>query len=325
MKVQKTKKLFALLMAIVLVVSLSSGLTAFAASNDPNFTNAPGTAYTTFLNAANNFEADIAAGPADSYYMFSGFDDEEDAANVTWTVNYGSSAQIVANSQTEIEVSEDVWASQVTVERVGTNYGPTSFRATSGFTSATMDLTVVVDCAQPESNRSIAVLVQYNESETYSGTVFDSDYYAFNYVTSVVPSQASDPLVTGEEQLAQNYHTPIGALARMITSPPPGWFYMTKIAGANILTDGSYVYGIQFYTDRFGATTAMLNGEGYSGWQYRVYDLAEGGAVNPDSASGLIGAGAFPVEAGQVVVWRYGSYMDSSLFPDNIVDVIFED
>lgn len=319
MKIIKTKKLFALITAIALIVSLSGSLTALAASNDPNFTKAPGTDYTTVLNSNNGYTANIAAGPADTYYTFSGFDDEEDAENVIWTTNFGDSAQIAA--QAEVEISEGVWASQVTVERVGTNYGPTSFRATSGFTSASMDLTVVVENPTPEAPITVVVYIQATQDASGNPV----NYYVGNLAGSTVPATANNVL-TGADGVAQSYHTPESALMELVKAPPTsaldaythinaltfGWDWQKN------QTDYAYINGFTFYNFPSLTTTAIDAGTSspWPGWQYRVYDALTG---DLETQSEVTGAAVYKLADYDVVYWQYGPY-GSVTFPENIYE-----
>ncbi|QIB68996.1 hypothetical protein Ami103574_06510 [Aminipila butyrica] len=286
MKKMLNSKIMAFALSAALVMGMSA--TAFASDSDPNMTDYTGQ-LTYVVDAADvtagGAAVELMAGPANSYWAYTGFSTEAAAAAVEWDVVSGSTAGIDIDSTMALEVDTNEYVSYayVTIDSNVTS-GVASIVATNPANNAFVNFTVLVNpttlVSAEAEDVNFEVYAPAATTPTASGTidVAANGYYSNrNFVTALdgTPAMLSNSII-------QNYSIQYNAVDSM--------------------TLGTNKYG-QYTVD---------NGDGtytYYGWQYRVY---RGG--NVVGISEVLGADDFALQSGDTVVWKFGSYDDAGLF-----------
>lgn len=274
MKKFLNSKIMTLVLVVVMVFAMSA--TAFASDSDPNMTSQDGV-FTYVATEGNAEDFYAMAGPANSYWAFTGFDTQVGADNVTWSVLAGSTSGVSVSSTEAVELEAGKYVSMAVISVDSTApAGTASVEVKNNATNAKVNYTVVVN---PTSAASAATGVNFEiyapgaqtPTATGVGTVAVSDYY-------------SD----------RNFPTALDSVASMFSN--------------GVINNYKASYGY--------VSSITVNGQEYAanyttneGWQYRVYRNNQ-----IVSTSEVLGADDFALQSGDKVVWKYGAYNQSDLF-----------
>ncbi len=279
-----TKKIVAIL--LVAVMALSMAVTSFAASSDPNLT-AYNTDYTQFVNSGTARVLTMSVTTADQYWSVTGFDTEEDAEAVQWSVVSGSISGItvVGGGAYATSMGNGKYASSVRI-RVSDSaaIGAASIEARVPGTNATMNFTVVVNGFDSErTNISYKFYNGNTELLTVNNmSVSGTGYYGNTGYTSALDGLFASWIATyGNDTSLRNY---------MVTN-----YGTCYVEGLSFTVDGEQIELTESYDDNWD----------YYGWQYRVY---HNGQIVP--LSEFIGADECQISDGDTVVWKYGKFGD---------------
>lgn len=301
---RKFNGIFMVVLALMLVFSFSFGVLA-SDSDLTNFTAAPGTEWTTVIDAGD--PATLQAGPANASWSFTGFSTEAAAANVDWTVNAGN-ALIDSISQDEVQVSPGVWASQVIVDTKSAGYGVISLRAANtnpgASPYATVDLTVLIEATSnvsPVDDVAVEVFDVHGDSTVY---VWADDL--------TVDKAANGGAFYNIPQTAQSFPTAATALDTIVDPNGVGTLYEVPdfVKAITVSPYNGYISGITAF-DWLTGVDEDLDAAGYVGWNYRI---VRDGAIVPESE--VISAAAIPLEAGDTVHWAYGTFEEAQDYFD---------
>ncbi len=309
--VRKTtvKKTTALLLCLILAFTLS----AMALANDSdltNFTKGPDTDWTEVVDQGDSVT--LQAGPADSYYAFTGFSTQAAAQNVEWDVNAGSSL-IDSSSQSTYEVSSGVWVSTLTIDTVNNDYGPISVKATNdnngAAATAYADFTVVI-----ENDTTISAVTNI-DIEVADIHYVDSYMYVYSDGLTVSAADGSGGTFDGKDYAAQSYPTAAMALDTILDPSFAGTLYEVPehIKAINLGLNSAYVSSIQAFDWYYGGYPTLapyMNGlSEWIGWHYCV--IRSGDIV---AESDYIGAEAFELQNGDDVYWAFGTDAEADYY-----------
>lgn len=224
------------------------------------------------------------------------FPSEAEADQVGWKILPGSTSGVeiaIEEGKEMIEshpVAEDQWVSQATIDVAATAKAGIAIVEAyyKDNPSVYSDFTVLVDSAQATTVTNIQNRF-YNVSDNNA------------LIKSATCAQVNGDAVQGAVRFAN----------------PLDCFAALKAAGD--IEDYNIAFNYNTYTltsVTFAAPTGTLTAGGsYTdpGWQYRVYDSQ--GKIRPFSAN--VAADDFKLNDGDIVVWKYGTYMDTT-FADNL-------
>ncbi len=289
------KKLVTTLLAFAMVLTFTFACTGTVFAEDyPNITNAPGTEYTTTIEATTNAKLLEVIRASANYQNKSPFPTSAEAQKVKWTFPNGGGHNFIIEKKTNKKA--DGWYAGLSVRKMPliSNKGAYTVRATKG--SANMDLTLVIPESKPKASKGVKISV--------NGTNTNGDPDTFNNVTEKTGIKAP----AGE----YNYATPMTALTAMKSDTPSA----TRIKDHNGAATG-YVSSITGYKNGTVAVTKSASGDYTRGWNYRVYRTKLGRYVL-DPSSAYIGASAVKVSNGDAVLWYYGSYSEATEYYNNM-------
>lgn len=289
------KKLVTTLLAFAMVLTFTFACTGTVFAEDyPNITNAPGTEYTTTIEATTNAKLLEVIRASANYQNKSPFPTSAEAQKVKWTFPNGGGHNFIIEKKTNKKA--DGWYAGLSVRKMPliSNKGAYTVRATKG--SANMDLTLVIPESKPKASKGVKISVD--------GTNTNGDPDTFNNVTEKTGIKAP----AGE----YNYATPMTALTAMKSDTPSA----TRIKDHNGAATG-YVSSITGYKNGTVAVTKSASGDYTRGWNYRVYRTKLGRYVL-DPSSAYIGASAVKVSNGDAVLWYYGSYSEATEYYNNM-------
>lgn len=291
------KRIISTMLALTMVASMS--IPTFAATTDPNFTTAPGTAFSTPVTAGNSVTLKV--GPANDRYVFSGYTSKTDAETKTkfLPIEYGDDIinEPVVTGATEItSVTPSGWASDVKVTAKSGTYGPASFTAYNDAVgeSAYVDMTVYVeaDAATDVADAEKVKVIVHNASTRGVGMNESRE----NLTVKPAEDSANNPF-KGSAGAAQTYPTAADAL------------YSLMDAGAVSFTQsGGYVSEI---TDSKGNKLEPYTSPDwtYYGWNYCIIRNKE---IVPETE--VMSASVVPVQEGDTVCWAYGTTDEASAY-----------
>ena len=294
------KKLLSVLLMLTVLVSFF-GLTASAADNDPNMT-AYNYQYTYVVDAdtiGTGTTVDIYAVPADGNWTPSWFTTADAADDVIWTLKGGSTAGITAGAVTgyEYDTVNHYFASCLTVNiAAGTEPGPASFRATNPNSSA-----------DPDGYVDITVIVNDNDNNDNP----DED----EYFVAFMAYEPTSPEPTLHASIAVQTNAGLHTDGRSYITVFDCVEKMEDVGVIDGYTESPYGPYITAMT--FGANTYTADGN--YGWQYRVYTLNTSTykyEIVPISE--VLSISDMDARTVDLVVWRYGTYDDTNLFPVTI-------
>lgn len=241
MQALRGRKLLSVLVVLAMLFTCSA--VAFAADSDPNMTAPNSNQFSQRVDGTQT--ATLQAGPANSGFVFTGFDSATSAQGVTWTVVSGNASLVSIGTPTQPIVSGK-YVSQVIVSRASgisqSAHGPVVIRATRTSNSAYVEFTVVVDATSAQTVASNVKVAVFNGNQRI----------ATGTVTAALPA-SGNPLYN--TAAAQTYSTPAAAVVAMIGN---------GINSAVFQNNGTYLYSI----DNLAAQSSAP----YKGWTYRVYE-----------------------------------------------------
>jgi hypothetical protein len=305
----KNRRLLAILLAIALALSFGAAFgttNAFAATSDPNMTSndpisgsnpGPSNSWFTYLPSVGATQT-LHAIPADSNYLPTGFDSPADANGVIWSIvtdgnitSAGFTGQ--GNNANLYGYGYEAFANVVIKD--STEFGAVCIQAVNPATDAAVDFTIVQnEQASPPTYTSVQK-VNLQIFDPSSGTpnhdnvtVNSNDYY---------------------ETFTRTYPTGVDSI------------YEAWLNGV-IDTDS-----IQFYYGIGDSVTSITidsnqydNGDNIPGttnpgfWQYRIYRQA-GPTFVVVPLSAVVGADSIKLQESDIVMWKFGEYTDTKLFP----------
>lgn len=290
------KKLISLILALVMVLSLSA--TAFAATSDPHMTS-DSSQWT--VKVAPGHSVTLYAAPADQYYAATSFSSAANATAVAWTS--GNAAVATVGNVSAVTVSDEssslngllCSAAVVTVPAAAT-IGSCSIEAKNPVSGASVNFTIVVD-----SNVT---------ADATNVTVYIPDL-CWNGETGVLN-------VSTVNHAGMNFATPIDVFKQLKAASAATFSY-------NDDTDypsDSYVNDITYCGNFLGAYTDY-DTYTYYGWGYRVYrQNGTDSYLVADSA--VMAVNAFQLQSNDTIVWLYGDadYL-ATAFPNALSDIMF--
>jgi hypothetical protein len=227
------------------------------------------------------------------------FDSESDAMAVSLDIILDTPPSISGATITDkeaYEIDTDQWflAVEVTIP-ADTSFGSLSVRATNPNAVPADDAYINVSIARQEATPWSYTSVGRIETRIYDPA--STAYYGATSMTVDNTDFYENPLMSFPTGLDGLFHA----------------FYYGGISGnvQSITTD--YWAGTGTYVDTMTINGVLYNGKtGVDGWQYRVYDARH----NMIPLSGYVGADVIKLIAGDIVVWKFGTFDDPNLFPD---------
>jgi len=279
------KKLSATIMVAVLMV-LTLHIPVKAATSDAFLITANDTPYTQIVEPGEDVL--LYVSPSNDYVTQSGFDTEEDAEAVDWSLVQGSTSGLTLSDPIAVENEDGTYLSCVEVNVSRYAYpGCASVKAVQQ-NGSYVNMTIIVN------KRTISA-------------------YAVNYKIfangdfSTAPTKQGMTLRVSASVFAGNTQYPNVA-------------DLTKKLEVNRVIDSANIFSSSYSTYLSGMVIDGVNyaentdeNYNYSGWQYRVYSVT--GELIP--LSEYVGIDDFELAAGQTVVWAYGVYGQVQ-FPETI-------
>jgi len=286
-----TKRLLPVLLAFVLVFSLS--MTALASDTDlTNFTKETNELWTTVVTAGASTTIDV--GPANLSYVYTGFSTSTAAANVSWSINFGS-ALINSYSSAPFQMPGGDWVNRLTVNTNSGVQGTASFHAVNtnagAQPTATVDMTVAIEPSSVTEDPVLTEVYVVDVSGSPTDVIVDDESVDV-YASVADPISSLLNITLGKSSAYQNVPSAMNTLNALL--------YSSYISTATNPSPGDYATEI----------------DGLSGyWTYAVYD----GNGDLEPMSQVISASVFELPAsGYTVVWKYGSWS----FEDELADEI---
>ncbi len=289
------KKLLAL--GTVAVMMAGMCVPAMAASNDPNMTVINNTPYSSSVEEGGSVTISVA--PANSYYMASGFDDADDAANgVNYSFNAGGDLIDSISTSASWDDDLDVWGTALNIEVKDGVYGVASLHITNAYnSSAYIDMTLYIE---PETVVSAATNVDVEVVDLRDVNPAMYEYRAGLDVEAAVLN-AGNPF-NGDTASAQKYPTAGDALYSLMDD-----------GTISFVQAGGYVSSI---TDSTGNTVTEYTTADwtYYGWNYCV--VRDGVRV---AEGDIVSASVLPVQNNDDVYWAFGTWADAQAYFDMLV------
>ena len=289
------KKLVTTLLAFAMVLTFTFACTGAVFAEDyPNITNAPGTEYTTKIEATTKAKLLEVIRASANYQNKSPFPTKAEAQKVKWAFPNGGGYNFIIEKKTKKKA--DGWYAGLSVRKMPliSNTGVYTVRTTKG--SASMDLALFIPGSKPKDSKGVKISVD--------GTNTNGDPDTFNNVTKKTGIKAP----AGE----YNYATPMTALTAMESDTPSS----TRIKDHDGGQTG-YVSSITGYQNGTTAVVKSASNDYVYGWNYRVYNLKNNNYVL-NSSSAYVGASVFKVSNGDAVLWYYGSYAEATKYYNNM-------
>jgi len=304
------KKSLVVLLTLVMMFAMNAA--AFASNTDPNFTKSGNTAYTYRVVQNSGSTVTLQVGPANSSWAFTGFSTAAEAANVTWSPQYGSDLMSMG-TPTVVDLGGGVFVNQI-VLTTQSNYGAYGIRATwnnGASTLPTMDFTINVD---PSTMQAAKTGITVDVQAPAAGGLDKWNDINTNITATPAGISTTNPLY--DTLAIQKYSTPFAALVSMFNANPTATNWKTFLNTSEFQSNGTYLYSLTGYTgyDELGdvALTQARAAADMSGWKYCVY---RGSDLHKIAMSDTIGASGFALNNGDTVVWRYCDY--TYTFPAN--------
>ncbi len=289
---KKFKKLTALLLAVIMVFAMS--VNALAATGDLNFTAAPGTEWST--EATGGVPVTVAAGPANSYFSFTGFDTAEDAKAAVVSYNCGEELVQSRTVDSVLVASTNTYATAITITPKTGVVGPISIHvaASTAAYAPSVDLTIYVEKAsgnEPDAtNISVEVVNLHDEIGMYE--------IGDNMTVKAAATESANPF-SGSVGCAQSYPTAGGALYSLMRA---NQISFTQNEGYVVTISDSYGNSLPDYDDPDWTYNC--------GWNYCVMrDDPTTAEVDYEivSESNVVSASVMPVQTGDKVFWAFGT------------------
>lgn len=283
---RNASRILSLVMAIALIMSLS--LTAFALDGHEMYMSpAAGTSYTTMVDAATNtviLEVFFTAYNDGNYYN-TGFDSDEQAAAVTWTVSNNDAGLVNGDVAVSAGSNNGYKTSKGTVTLNSGVSGVAVVHAAHN--GLTLDLVIARDTATPVTSPSLANVYLVDASSSPANVMV-------NNVTATVYAPTVNPmsnLLIGKTGAFQNKPTAMGTLDALRM--------MGLVSSVTLSDTGDYANEI--------------NGLYY--WSYAMY--APDGAIVSISQTTSASICELPA-TGYTVVWKYGAWSFASTLSEEI-------
>lgn len=285
---RNASRILSLVLAIALIMSLS--LTAFALDGHEMYMSpAAGTSYTTMVDAATNtvnLEVFFTAYNDGNYYN-TGFDSDEQAAAVTWTVSNNDAGLVNGDVAVSAGSNNGYKTSKGTVTLNTGVSGVAVIHA--DHKGLTLDLVIARDAAS-KSSTAIKTNVYVVDVSGTTGNAITNNASVSVYAPAT-GNRTLSGILLGKEAAFQNQATAMGTLDVLLKASN------NNITSVTLSDDGSYANAI--------------NGLYY--WSYAVYDAS--GNLVPLSQN--ISASIFVLPAsGYTVVWKYGGWSFASILND---------
>ncbi len=284
---KRLRSILSVVLAMAMIFAMAT--TAFAATTDVYMTAGPNTAWSTAVQPGNSVT--LTAGPANSYYSFTGFDSAADAGKTTWSFNCGADLCTYTTSTAEVSSVPGAYVATITITPKAGVYGPISVKATSAETKSTVDLTAYVESATTKSDVQVAS-VEVADLVNYA-------VYEYGTDVSVAASQgnAQNPF-----NPAYTYYDEEGKLVNADASGcaqtyPTAGDALFSLVGADFEQGAGYVSSIKGVASDYPAN---------HGWNYCVI---RNGAIMPECR--LVSASVFEVKAGDAIYWAYATEQDA--------------
>lgn len=286
------KQLVALSMSAMLTVGM--GMSALAASAEPNFTVVKGTPYTASITGSSIAEFEV--GPANDWYEFVGYSSEEDAKTDT-AITYNFGEEKIGDVTVSSKSVGSTYASLIQVTGNGSTYGAASLKASnSKVAGASVDLTVYVEASPTEHIEDADVFIEaVDVSGLHENEVSDSD----DVTVKPAEKTANNPFHGTNNSCAQTYPTAGDALYSLL--------------GDNFVQSGGYVSSVTIDEEVLAEETT--EDYTYYGWNYCV--VRNGAKAE---GCGIVSAAVFEVKTGDEIYWAYGTSDQANEYFETFID-----
>lgn len=280
------KKFSAVLCAVVFMLNIFYYVPVSAATSDMFLIVANETPYSQLVQANSTYT--LMVSPSNDYYTESGFDSEEDAEAVDWS--------IVTGSTTGISLS-DVYAD----EMESGNY----YSCVDVYVSPLASAGCASIMATAANGSYVNMTLILNRYTLNLGNVSYRVYTDSDMSKAPVKSGKFTTISSRAYAGTTNYANVADLTTKLDTT---GVVDNCYIVASEMNGSTSYFMGSM---DVDGVTYCAYTDENYNyyGWQYRVYD--RNGNIIP--LSEYVGVDDFELAYGQTVVWVYGTY--TTVFP----------
>lgn len=287
------KKLLALGMAAMMTVS--TGVTTFAANTDMNLVVTGDTLYSTQIQSGKKVTLGLL--PANSSYSRTGFDSLADAGKGLVVTKINTGADKISNTFTYgSKTSDGLNAGTVEVTGASDTYGPASIHVANAYNeTAGIDMTVYVEA--PETCQDVTVAsVEAVDLTEYSVYEWGED------LTVQAAKKTADNPFTNSKGAAQSYPTVADALY--------------SLAATNGCSFEQYEGYVNSLTDSNGTTLKVeyLNSGDYYGWEYCV--VRDGKIM---SERDFLSASVCEVKNGDKIYWAYGTKDQAEEYFDALI------
>lgn len=289
----KAKKLWSVLLAVVMMMAMATTAWAVDYAEYPNLTKTADTEYAYTVSADEDSIIELRVVPANAAYATGAFTKEQ-AEAIEWDVALTSDADMIMIAPVDPVAIDGGYAAAAEVYVfAGATSGPNSFYAKNPDTNETMSFTVVVNgYADPVSNIKTVYRYAMDGANTTLDTVDNMTVSAnAHYGAALYPSVL--------DAVAQSVTDGTGFTANMPLQYGTYVLYSMTFANFN---DGKVLEN--------GSRTLADGSVEYYGWQYRVYHNGELQAISAD-----MGADQYKLADGDVILWMFTTYDEA--FPES--------
>lgn len=277
------KKLLALGMAAMMTVS--TGVTTFAANTDDNLVVTGDTLYSTQIQSGKKVTLGLL--PANSSYSRTGFDSLADAEKGLKVTKINAGADKISNSFTYgSKTSDGLYAGTVEVTGSSDVYGSASIHVANAYNeTAGIDMTVYVEAKETRPDVTVASV------EAVDLTEYGTTYEWGEDLTVQAATKTADNPFKDSDGAAQSYPTVGDAL-----------YSLAATNGCSFIQYEGYVNSVTDSTGKNLKVEYLPETKEYYGWEYCV---VRDGKVMSDRD--ILSASVLEVKDGDKVYWAYGT------------------
>ena len=302
------KKYLALILAFVLVFALAS--TAFASTSDLYLCRSEAAdQYVVIASPGETYSFAVTSAKLGAYggLIPTGFDSATDALdNVDWSVVVGANnvtTPIEYSISTNVGYASQAWVSINQDAQRGTYTRIRAYRGDGSYMKY-VDFVIVID--KTTATASTAGSIGAELIDVHYGNAYA---YGTNYTVSYAASNSSN-LFYHSAGSAQYFATPVNVLDNLLNDSDSG---VTDVLIDTLSDDPSYILAISLIDFDDEETMYVASYDPVAneavGWYYRVY---RNDSIVAETE--FVSATAFPLQAGDIVVWAYGTQTETDAF-----------